>query len=53
MKEALVKLNENQMDLILFCLEQMECSFNDVEQTLCESIIDTFTTAQVKLNSHE
>ena len=51
MTETFVRLNEDQMDLILYCLEQMECDFNETEQTLCEEIIDTFTSAQVELNT--
>ena len=51
MTETFVRLNEEQMDLILYCLEQMESDFNDTEQSLCEAIIDTFTDAQVEINS--
>jgi hypothetical protein len=51
MKETFVRLNEDQMDLILYCLEQQEYEFNETEQTLCEEIIDTFTSAQVELNT--
>jgi hypothetical protein len=50
MEETLVRLSEDQMHLILFTLEQQEGDFNPVEQSLCEQIIDTLTTALVQLN---
>jgi hypothetical protein len=49
--ETFVRLSEDQMDLILYCLEQMESDFNKTEQSLCEAIIDTFTDALVEINS--
>jgi hypothetical protein len=51
MKETFVRLNNDQIELLLYCLEQQEYEFNETEQTLCEEIIDTFTSAQVELNS--
>jgi len=51
MKETFVRLNEDQINLILYCLEQQEIDFNETEQTLCEAIIDTFTDAQVEINT--
>jgi hypothetical protein len=50
MNETFVRLSEDQMHLILFALEQQESDFNPVEQSLCEAIIDTFTTALVEMN---
>lgn len=51
MQETFVRLSEDQINLILFTLEQQESDFNSVEQSLCEAIIDTFTTALVELNT--
>lgn len=51
MNETFVRLSEDQMHLILFALEQQESDFNPVEQSLCEAIIDTFTTALVEMNT--
>ena len=51
MKETLIRLSEDQINLILFTLEQQESDFNPVEQSLCEAIIDTFTSALVELNT--
>lgn len=51
MKETLIRLSEDQINLILFTLEQQESDFNPDEQSLCEAIIDTFTTALVELNT--
>lgn len=50
MKETFVRLNNDQIELLLYCLEQQEYEFNEDEQALCEAIIDTFTSAQVELN---
>lgn len=50
MNETFVRLSEDQMHLILFALEQQESDFNPVEQSLCEAIIDTFTTTLVEMN---
>ena len=36
----------DQIELILYCLEQQEYEFNPDEKADCESIIDKFTTAQ-------
>jgi len=51
MNETFVRLSEEQINLIMFCLEQMECEFNETEQSLCEAIIDSFTTALVEINT--
>jgi hypothetical protein len=51
MQETFVRLSEDQINLILFTLEQQESDFNSVEQSLCEAIIDTFTTALVEINT--
>ena len=51
MQETLIRLSEDQINLILFTLEQQESDFNPDEQSLCEAIIDTFTTALVELNT--
>jgi len=50
MQETFVRLNEDQINLILFALEQQESDFNLTEQSLCEAIIDTFTDALVEMN---
>ncbi len=49
MEETFVRLNYDQIELILYCLEQQEYEFNDDEQTLCEEIIDSFTSAQKEM----
>lgn len=51
MNETFVRLSEEQINLIMFCLEQMECEFNETEQSLCEAIIDSFPTALVEINT--
>lgn len=51
MQETFVRLNEDQINLILYTLEQQEYEFNTDEQTLCEEIIDTFTSALVEINT--
>ena len=51
MQETFVRLSEDQINLILFTLEQQESDFNETEQSLCEAIIDTFTTALVEINT--
>jgi len=51
MQETFVRLSEDQINLILFTLEQQESDFNSVEQSLCEAIIDTFTSALVEINT--
>jgi hypothetical protein len=51
MQETFVRLNEDQINLIIFCLEQQEYDFNKTEISLCEEIIDSFTTALVELNT--
>jgi hypothetical protein len=50
MQETFVRLNEDQINLILYTLEQQESDFNTYEQSLCEGIFDTFTSALVELN---
>lgn len=52
MKETFVRLNDDQIELLLYCIEQQEYEFNEYEQTLCEAIIDTFTSAQKELNEN-
>lgn len=42
-----VDLTDDEIELLLYCLEQQEYEFNDAEQADCNSIIDKFTTAQV------
>jgi hypothetical protein len=51
MQETFVRLSEDQINLILFSLEQQWSDFNSVEQSLCEAIIDTFTSALVEINT--
>lgn len=51
MNETFVRLSEEQMNLIMFCLEQQEYDFNATEISLCEAIIDSFTTALVEINT--
>ncbi len=51
MKETFVRLNEDQIELLLYCLEQMTSDFNTDEYDLCEEIIDSLTSAQVELNT--
>lgn len=51
MQETFVRLNEDQINLLLYCIEQQEYEFNSDEQSLCEAIIDTFTSALVELNT--
>ena len=51
MNETFVRLSEDQMNLIMFALEQQESDFNLTEQSLCEAIIDSFTTALVEINT--
>jgi hypothetical protein len=53
MNETFVRLNEDQINLIMFCLEQQEYDFNKTEQSLCEEIIDSFTDALVEINTKE
>jgi hypothetical protein len=50
MNETFVRLNEDQINLIMFCLEQQEYDFNTTETSLCEAIIDSFTDALVEIN---
>lgn len=42
-----VNLSNDEIELLLYCLEQQEYEFNTDEQQMCSSIIDKFTTAQV------
>lgn len=51
MNETFVRLSEDQINLLMYCLEQQEYDFNSDEQTLCEEIIDSFTSALVELNT--
>jgi hypothetical protein len=51
MTETFVRLNEDQINLLLYCIEQQSYEFNSVEHTLCEAIIDTFTSALVEINT--
>jgi hypothetical protein len=51
MTETFVRLTEEQINLIMFCLEQQEYDFNRTEKSLCEAIIDSFTDALVEMNS--
>jgi hypothetical protein len=51
MTETFVRLNEDQINLLLYCIEQQEYQFNDDEKVLCEAIIDTFTDALVQINT--
>ena len=51
MTETFVRLNEDQINLLLYCIEQQEYEFNADEQVLCEAIIDTFTSALVEINT--
>ena len=53
MNETFVRLSEEQIELLLYCIEQQEYEFNDDEQVLCEAIIDTFTSALVEINTQE
>lgn len=41
-----IDLANDEIELLLYCLEQQEYEFNTEEQRLCESVIDKFTTAQ-------
>ena len=43
-----ITLNNDEIELLFFCLEQQEVDFNPDEQTLCNQIIDKFQTAQVE-----
>ncbi len=51
MTETFVRLNEDQINLLLYCIEQQEYQFNDDEKVLCEAIIDTFTDSLVQINT--
>jgi hypothetical protein len=39
-------LTNDEIELILYCMEQQEYEFNSEEQLICNSIFDKFTTAQ-------
>jgi len=41
-----IDLSNDEIELILYCLEQQEYEFSSEEQENCNSIIDKFTTAQ-------
>lgn len=49
----MITLNEEQIDLLFYCLEQMESDFTDDEVKICDQIVDVFTDAQVEMNSYE
>ena len=51
MNETFVRLSEEQINLIMFALEQQESDFNETEISLCEAIIDSLTTALVEINT--
>jgi hypothetical protein len=53
MTETFVRLSEDQINLLFYCIEQQEYEFNDDERTLCEEIIDAFTSALVEINTQE
>ena len=53
MNETFIRLNEDQINLLLYCIEQQEYEFNDDEQVLCEEIIDSFTSALVEINTQD
>lgn len=42
----IIDLSNDQVELLLYCLEQQEYEFNAAEQADCAAIIDRFTTAQ-------
>tara|TARA_B100000214_G_scaffold312253_1_gene244489 strand:- start:1650 stop:1784 length:135 start_codon:yes stop_codon:yes gene_type:complete len=41
-----IDLSNDMIELLYFCLEQMESSFNSDEQKLCDQIIAKFHSAQ-------
>jgi len=41
-----IQLTKDEIELLLYCLEQQEYEFNFEEQKDCASIIDKLTTAQ-------
>ena len=41
-----INLGDEEIELLLYCIEQQEYEFNPTEQNLCSTIIDKFTTAQ-------
>jgi hypothetical protein len=46
----IVDLSNDQIELLLYCLEQQEYEFIAAEQADCAAIIDKFTTAQAADN---
>ena len=44
-----IDLNDDEIELLYFCLEQMESCFNLDEQELCNEIIAKFQEAQAEL----
>lgn len=41
-----IQLSNDEIELMLYCLEQQEYEFNDEEQRICNSVIDKFHSAQ-------
>ena len=41
-----IDLNNDEIELLYFCLEQMESGFNSDEQELCDQMIAKFQAAQ-------
>ena len=41
-----VDLNNDEIELLYYCLEQQEYEFNPDEQKLCDQMIDKFHSAQ-------
>tara|TARA_B100001057_G_C22095840_1_gene661348 strand:- start:340 stop:480 length:141 start_codon:yes stop_codon:yes gene_type:complete len=44
-----VNLSNDMIELLYFCLEQMESGFNPDEQKLCDQMIAKFHTAQTTI----
>ena len=47
----IIDLNNDEIELLYFCLEQMEGGFNPDEQELCNQMIDKFQEAQATLSA--
>ena len=45
-----LNLTDEEIELLLFCLEQQEFDFNDYESELAASIFDKFITCQSDSN---
>ena len=41
-----LKLTDDEIELLMFCIEQQESDFNDDEAKLVQSIFDKFITYQ-------